>query len=117
MWGTIFFHSRELNLKFNSLEWNNIATHEQLKENLYLTTSSNIPICIYGILYFKLNGIDAINEIAKPRIKYCLMFYVKSRDNPEHQYWSDQSREKYPYWPTLSCIEILNLSLLSGKIS
>jgi hypothetical protein len=40
MWGTILFHSRELNLKFNSLEWNNIVTHEQLKENLYLTTSS-----------------------------------------------------------------------------
>jgi hypothetical protein len=26
------------------------------------------PICICGILYFKLNGIDAINKITKPRI-------------------------------------------------
>jgi hypothetical protein len=26
------------------------------------------PICICGILYFKLNGINAINELAKPRI-------------------------------------------------
>jgi hypothetical protein len=26
------------------------------------------PICICGILYFKLNGIDAMNEIIKPRI-------------------------------------------------
>jgi hypothetical protein len=25
------------------------------------------PICIRGILYFKLNGIDAINEITKRR--------------------------------------------------
>ena len=37
---TIFLHSRELNcgynLKFNSREWRNIATHGQLKENLYL---------------------------------------------------------------------------------
>jgi hypothetical protein len=24
------------NFKFNSLEWRNIATHEQLKENLYI---------------------------------------------------------------------------------
>jgi hypothetical protein len=27
--------------------------------------SRNIPICIYGILYFKLNGIDAINKITE----------------------------------------------------
>ena len=26
------------------------------------------PICICGILHFKLNGIDAINKISKPRI-------------------------------------------------
>ena len=25
------------------------------------------PICICGILYFKLNGIDSINKITKPR--------------------------------------------------
>ena len=27
-----------LNLKFNSLEWRNIVTHGQLKENLYIYT-------------------------------------------------------------------------------
>jgi hypothetical protein len=28
----------------------------------------SIPICICGIIYVKLDGIDAINEITKPRI-------------------------------------------------
>jgi hypothetical protein len=28
----------------------------------------SIPICICGILYFKLNGIDAMKEITKHRI-------------------------------------------------
>ena len=36
MWITIFLHSRELNLKCYSLEWRNVVTHGQLKENLYI---------------------------------------------------------------------------------
>jgi hypothetical protein len=39
MWITIFLHSRELNLKFYSLEWRNVVTHGQLKENLYILYS------------------------------------------------------------------------------
>jgi len=31
------------NFKFNSLEWRNIVTHEQLKENLYLDVRYAIP--------------------------------------------------------------------------
>jgi hypothetical protein len=38
-----------------------------LDRGLHLKVWSR-PICICGILYFKLNGIDAINKITKPRI-------------------------------------------------
>ena len=40
--------------------------------------------------------------------------YVKSRENPEHQYWPDQNRpirEKNPYWLTLSRIGRVLLSV------
>ena len=44
--------------------------------------SRNIPICIYGILYFKLNGIDAINKITTFTIT-CIQLkdiYIAERD-------------------------------------
>jgi hypothetical protein len=40
--------------------------------------------------------------------------YAKSREYPEHQYWPDQSRsvlEKNTYWPTLSRIGRVVLSV------
>jgi hypothetical protein len=40
--------------------------------------------CICGILYFKLNGIDAINEITKPRIiQWKDIIYIAEREIKE----------------------------------
>jgi hypothetical protein len=33
-------------------------------------SSYEADLFVCGILYFKLNGLDAINEITKPRINY-----------------------------------------------
>jgi hypothetical protein len=40
--------------------------------------------------------------------------YVKPKENPEHQYWPDQSRtkrEKNLYWTTMSGIDRVVLSV------
>jgi len=41
------------------------------------------------------------------RLYFIVEINVKSRENPEHKYWPDQSRalqEKNPYWLTSSSI-------------
>ena len=55
---------------------------------LYLTVNFEVyvqvwsrPICICGILYFKLNGIDAVNEMTKPRnIQWKDIIYIVERE-------------------------------------
>ena len=42
------------NLKFNSLEWRNIVTHGQLKENLYVISIANPLIYIMLSIYRQL---------------------------------------------------------------
>jgi len=48
------------------------------------------------------------------RLYFIVDMYVKSRDNLEHQHWLDHSlpmREKNLYWPTLSRISQVVLSV------
>ena len=54
---------------FTMGNWN----HLFCRKVSFLTTPRDVwsrPTCICGFLYFKLNGIDVINEITKPRIIY-----------------------------------------------
>jgi hypothetical protein len=62
--------------------WKRVAANKDATEPLAIvlcvlysnsTTPRDVwsrPTCICGFLYFKLNGIDVINEITKPRIIY-----------------------------------------------
>ena len=77
MWVAIFLYSRELNtkfqsdtsltasgehFKFNSLEWRNIVTHGQLKDNLYLLYA-NMTIILCSTELKNKQIMEGINKV------------------------------------------------------
>ena len=61
----ILQHCSEISNTKDSFKWQPLYIYFMATRN---TKLQNYQFCICGILYFKLNGIDAINEITKPRI-------------------------------------------------
>jgi hypothetical protein len=70
-----------LHMEYISLIWSDIP---ELVIPIMISVR-NIPICIYGILYFKLHGIDVINKITKLTIiQWKDIIYIAEREIKEY---------------------------------